>query len=139
MRIGELSRRTTLSRDTIRYYEKRGLITAQPSISEFNNYKEYPESVLRRLLLIKETKNFGFSLNEIGELLDLVDRNKANCQVFEEKIQTKLQELQRQIQALQQMQQQIRQQAEVAKRICLPIRTETNCGTFTQFGKVNEL
>ncbi len=137
MRIGELSRRTSLSRDTIRYYEKRGLIKAGPSISEFNNYKEYPESVLRRLLLIKETKTFGFSLNEIGELLDLIDRNEANCHIFEEKIQAKLQDLERQIQDLRQMQQQILRQAEKARGICLPLRIETNCRTFTKFGQIH--
>lgn len=137
MRIGELSRRTALSRDTIRYYEKRGLIKADPPVSEFNTYKEYPETVLRRLLLIKETKNFGFSLNEIGELLTLIDQNEANCKVFEERVQAKLLDIERQIQALRQVQQQIQQHAEKAKLICLPLRRDTNCQTFAKFGTIN--
>ena len=77
MLIGEISKKTELSRDTIRFYEKRGLIKVESSVSEFNNYKEYTEDTLRRLLLIKKTKRFGFTLNEISELLELVDLNKA--------------------------------------------------------------
>ncbi len=139
MRIGELSRRTSLSRDTIRYYEKRGLIKANPSVSEFNNYKEYPDSVLRRLMLIKETKTFGFSLSEIGELLGLIDRDEANCHIFEEKIQAKLQEIEERIQALRQMQRKILQQAKEAKQICIPPRIESNCQAFAKFDQVNRL
>lgn len=86
MWIGELSWRISLLRDIICYYEKRGLIKVGFFILEFNNYKEYFEFVLWRLLLIKEMKIFGFLLNEIGELLDLIDRNEVNCYIFEEKI-----------------------------------------------------
>ncbi|MBX2873996.1 MAG: MerR family transcriptional regulator [Saprospiraceae bacterium] len=131
MLIGELSRRTNLSRDTIRYYEKRGLIKADPSISEFNNYKQYSGAVLRRLLLIKESKTYGFSLKEIGELLELIDMDEANCQVFEEKVRIKLLEIERQIQALRKMQQQIFQKAERAKLICQPQIMNGNCPVLT--------
>jgi len=135
MLIGELSRRTELTRDTIRYYEKRGLIKADQSVSEFNNYKNYSDAVLRRLLLIKESKTFGFSLKEIGELLELFDMNGANCKVFEEKISNKLLELERQIQALRQMQKQIFQKAERAKLICQPQLMDNNCPVLTAMGK----
>lgn len=137
MLIGELSRRTELSRDTIRYYEKRGLIKAEPSISEFNNYKQYSDAVLRRLLLIKESKTFGFSLKEIGELLELIDMNGANCKVFEEKVRNKILELERQIQKLRQMQKQIFQKAERAKVICQPQLINDNCPILTAMGNSN--
>ncbi|NRB48287.1 MAG: MerR family DNA-binding protein [Saprospiraceae bacterium] len=134
MLIGELSRRTGLSRDTIRYYEKRGLIKADPPVSQFNNYKQYSEAVWRRLLLIKESKGYGFSLKEIGELLELIDEEGANCQVFEEKVQAKLLEIERQIQALRKMQQQIFQKAERAKLICQPRVLNGNCPVYTAIG-----
>lgn len=137
MLIGELSRRTELSRDTIRYYEKRGLIKADRSVSEFNNYKHYSDAVLRRLLLIKESKTFGFSLKEIGELLELFDTNGANCKVFEEKVSNKLLELERQIQALRRMQNQIFQKAERAKLICQPQIVNNNCPILTAMGNSN--
>ena len=134
MLIGELSRRAKLSRDTIRYYEKRGLIKADPPASEFNNYKQYSEAILRRLLLIKESKSYGFSLKEIGELLELVDEEAANCLVFEEKIRAKLLAIEKQIQALRQMQQQIFQKAERAKLICQPKVINGNCPVYTAVG-----
>ena len=51
--------------DTIRFYEKKGLINPQPPTSEFNTYKNYTEGNLRRLALIKKAKMFGFTLNEV--------------------------------------------------------------------------
>lgn len=135
MRIGELSRRTALSRDTIRYYEKRGLIQADPPPSDFNNYKDYPEAAFRRLMLIKQSKAFGFSLKEIGELLDLMDTNQASCQTLEARVKKKLLDLEEQIQALRQMQQLIRQKAARATQLCQIEPSGTNCPTFTSFGK----
>ena len=56
MLIGELSKKAQLSRDTIRFYEKKGLIKAKPSASEYNTYKNYTEENLQRILLIKKAK-----------------------------------------------------------------------------------
>src|SRR3989338_1716476 len=72
MLIGELSKRTGLTKDTIRFYEKQGLIPEARKIHTFNNYKEYTEETLNRLLTIKKVKSFGFTLNESAELLDMV-------------------------------------------------------------------
>lgn len=137
MLIGELSRRCELSRDTIRYYEKRGLIKADPSVSVFNNYKQYSETVLRRLLLIKQSKAFGFSLKEIGELLELMDMDEANCQVLEDRVRAKLLDIEQQIQHLLQMRKRILLKAARAKLTCQPQVTQHNCPTFTAFGESN--
>ena len=53
MLIGELSAKTGLTRDTIRFYEKEGLIKIARKQRRENNYKEYDETVLERLNLIK--------------------------------------------------------------------------------------
>ena len=53
MLIGELSKACGLSRDTIRFYEKHGLIAVGKRERRFNNYKEYSEETLKRLLSIK--------------------------------------------------------------------------------------
>ena len=55
MLIGELSKSSGLTRDTIRFYEKQGLITLGRRERRVNNYKEYPNSILRRLLLLKRS------------------------------------------------------------------------------------
>jgi DNA-binding transcriptional MerR regulator len=80
MLIGELSAKTGLSRDTIRFYEKEGLIKIGRKQRRENNYKEYDETVLARLNQIKRIKNFGFTLNEAADLLALVVANEATCE-----------------------------------------------------------
>lgn len=72
MLIGELSKRSGFSRDTIRYYEKIGLIVLpKPSRRNNNNYKDYPEEALLTLKAIRKYKDLGFTLEEIRELLVL--------------------------------------------------------------------
>jgi Cu(I)-responsive transcriptional regulator len=69
MNIGRLARAVGVSTDTIRFYERRGLL-APPSRSEAN-YRIYPQSDVRRLKFILRAKALGFTLNEIKELLGL--------------------------------------------------------------------
>ena len=67
MRIGELSRRTGLSASRIRFYEKRGLLP--PPDRRENGYRDYPDSMVKRLGLIDGAQRLGFSLVEIHEAL----------------------------------------------------------------------
>lgn len=71
MLIGQLSILTGFSRDTIRYYEKIGLIVLPRKARRENNYKDYPEEVLHQLNAIRKYKDLGFTLEEIRELLVL--------------------------------------------------------------------
>ena len=72
MLIGELARQTGLSHDTIRYYERLGMLRPCGRPSPANNYKDYPAAAVTRLALIQQGKNLGFSLSEITEGLDLL-------------------------------------------------------------------
>lgn len=90
MLIGELSNKTGLSRDTIRFYEKQGLISVARKERRFNNYKEYSAETLQRLLSLKMIKRFGFTLNEASGLLDMIEMNEANCDNVSVKIETKV-------------------------------------------------
>ncbi len=65
MRIGELSQRTSVSRDTIRFYERSGLIGSRPSGSRTNSYRDYPEQTALTLELIREAQAAGFTLDEL--------------------------------------------------------------------------
>ncbi len=65
--IGKLARSANVSVDTIRYYERMGLLSP-PKRSEAG-YRKYCESDLRRLTLIRRARAVGFSIQEIGELL----------------------------------------------------------------------
>ena len=81
MLIGELMKRSGLTKDAIRFYEKKGLITVGRMQRRANNYKEYSEEVLRRLLLIRTIKDFGFTLNEIDLLFEQWGSTDNMCQV----------------------------------------------------------
>jgi DNA-binding transcriptional MerR regulator len=69
MLIGELSKRSGFSRDTIRYYEKLGLIAMSLDRRADNGYKNYPLEILERLHHIHRLKECGFTLMEIRQLL----------------------------------------------------------------------
>lgn len=79
MLIGEISKHTGLSRDTIRFYEKRGLITIPKKQRRDNNYKEYPETIIERLTLIKSIQDLGFTLKEIEIFFELWQEENASC------------------------------------------------------------
>lgn len=78
MLIGELVKNTGLSRDTIRYYETRGLL--DEPIRRDNKYKEYSDATIPRLDFIKEMQGLGFTLKETGQLIQLFESGNATCQ-----------------------------------------------------------
>lgn len=80
MRISELARLSSLSKDTIRFYEKSGLLEGLPMSRLENNYRDYGPEVLNRLLVISDLKEFGFSLPEIAEMVMLYESDPSSCQ-----------------------------------------------------------
>ncbi|ALF56178.1 hypothetical protein ACX27_30370 [Nostoc piscinale CENA21] len=70
MLIGELSTKTGLSKDTIRFYEKIGLITANERQAGTRIYKEFGIETVEQLRLINQGKALGFTLNEIKQLIN---------------------------------------------------------------------
>ena len=71
MRIGELSKRSGFTKDTIRFYEKLGLIALKKAGRNKYQFKDYPETILRRLLAIRTIKDYGFTLQETLGILIL--------------------------------------------------------------------
>jgi DNA-binding transcriptional MerR regulator len=67
LQIGEVAERVGLSLRTVRYYEEQGLV--QPETRTDGGFRLYTERQIDRLLLIKQMKPLGFSLEEMGELL----------------------------------------------------------------------
>jgi MerR family transcriptional regulator, mercuric resistance operon regulatory protein len=74
---GELARRTGCNLETIRYYEKIGLL--REPLRDRNNYRAYDESHLSRLRFILRGRELGFSIEEIRGLLALVDGGDQTC------------------------------------------------------------
>jgi len=72
MRIGELGERTGLSHRTLRHYDEIGLL--QPSGRSDGNFRLYTEADYERLMLIRRMKPLGYTLEEMGGLLETVGR-----------------------------------------------------------------
>jgi len=77
MKIGQLSQQTSCKIETIRYYERIGLLPT-PARSD-GGYRLYDEIHLRRLSFIRRSRELGFTIEEIRGLLDLVDGGNYTC------------------------------------------------------------
>ncbi len=75
--IGEMSRRTGVNIETIRYYERIGIMP-RPDRTQ-GGHRAYDADQLKRLAFIRRSRELGFSLGEIRALLDLVDAGAATC------------------------------------------------------------
>lgn len=77
LRIGEVAKRSGCSPETIRHYEKLGLL-APPSRAA-NGYREYSPEAVKRLGFIRNGRNLGLDLDTIRQLLELADQPDADC------------------------------------------------------------
>ena len=75
--IGQLSKQTSCKVETIRYYEKAGLIPAPPRTA--GGHRVYGGEHVQRLGFIRRSRELGFSLNDIRALLRLADGGEYNC------------------------------------------------------------
>lgn len=74
MRIGELARRTGLSRDTIRFYERQRLLKSFPSRQATNDYRVYSQDTVERLIMITEARSVGFTVADLRNLFRHLER-----------------------------------------------------------------
>ena len=72
MRIGELARRSALPRDTLRYYERLGLIASVPE-GGANSYRDYPEETVLTLEQIADAQAAGLTIAELAVFLGQLD------------------------------------------------------------------
>jgi len=86
--IGSVASRSGLTVDTIRFYEKQGLI-AKPSRSE-GGFRLYTEAAIERLSFVSRAQTLGFSLEEIRELLLLRDAGGEACSHVHDLLDQKL-------------------------------------------------
>jgi len=88
MQIGEVAERTALTVDAIRFYEKRNLLPkAGRSAGRFRLYKE---DTIERIRFIRQMQGLGFSLREVGELIDLRTRKVESCEPVQQLLREKL-------------------------------------------------
>lgn len=93
--IGELGRLTATKVETIRYYERIGLL-AEPMRST-GNYRVYGPDHLNRLSFIRRSRDLGFSLDQVRALLDLSDDQARSCEAIDSIAKAHLAEVDRKI------------------------------------------
>lgn len=101
LRIGALARRVGVARETLRHYERLGLIA--PIGRSAANYRLYGKAAERRLAFIRRAQRLGFSLEDIGELLSLHHRAGARAAEAKRITETRLREVEAKIRDLERM------------------------------------
>ncbi|HIG66850.1 MAG TPA: Zn(2+)-responsive transcriptional regulator [Porticoccaceae bacterium] len=90
LKIGALASLTGVSRDTLRFYEKHGLIT--PGTRTVSGYRLYSKTDVYRISFILSAKEVGFTLNEIHQLLELeVTKDEKSCHDVKQFVDNKIQ------------------------------------------------
>jgi MerR family mercuric resistance operon transcriptional regulator len=77
LNIGQVAKRTGVTVETVRFYEKQDLIAA-PQRSDAG-YRQYPPETVKRVQFIQHAKEVGFTLKDIGELLALRQKPGTSC------------------------------------------------------------
>lgn len=101
LRIGEVAKQAEVGIETIRYYERQGLL-AEPHRRP-SGYRQYDDSVVSRLLFIRRTKDLGFTLAEIKELLGLWFDSNTRCEHVRQRAVQKIDDIEDKIRSLQKM------------------------------------
>lgn len=95
--IGKVARRAGVGVETIRYYERRGLIEQPEKRASF---REYPPGTVERLQFIRHAKDLGFTLREIGDLLSLRVDPRVNCDAVRERAESKIADIEQRVASL---------------------------------------
>jgi len=77
MKIGELARAAGTSSETIRYYERIGLV--RPPVRTGSNYRDYSADDVERLAFIRHARELGFELSDIRSLIELAEQPDRDC------------------------------------------------------------
>lgn len=99
--IGIVAKKSGVGVETIRFYERQGLID-QPH-RPVSGFRNYPEDAIRRVRFIRRAKDLGFSLHEIGELLDLSLDPDQNCDEVRLRAEIKIADINSRVDALEKM------------------------------------
>ena len=102
---GQLASRARVSTDTLRHYERKGLLVSDRAA---NGYRKYPPEALARVRLVRHALSVGFSLDELASFLEVRDRGGAPCRQVRALAARKLEELEARIGALQLLREDLR-------------------------------
>ncbi|MDX1522992.1 MAG: Hg(II)-responsive transcriptional regulator [Anaerolineae bacterium] len=101
--IGQVAKRAGVNVETVRYYERQGLIPEPPRRA--SGYRQYNPDFVRRIQFIKRAQSLGFSLKEIVELLELRIEPNIACDDVRLRAEQKIADIEQKIETLQRMKQ----------------------------------
>ncbi len=101
MKIGAVATRADVNIQTVRYYERRGLLPKPPRTE--SNYRLYSEDSVRRVRFVKRAQQLGFTLKEIKELLALRLKPASRSSAVKERATAKIANIEEKIRTLQRM------------------------------------
>jgi Hg(II)-responsive transcriptional regulator len=99
--ISQLAKQANVNLETIRFYERRGLIPEPPRSK--NGYRQYSWDAIVRTQFIKRAQSLGFSLREISEIFALRMEPGTTCGDMKVKVKTKIEDIERKIADLEQI------------------------------------
>ena len=126
--IGQLAQRAGVGIETVRFYEREGLIPEPPRRP--SGYRDFPVETVTRILFIRRAKDLGFSLKEISELLELRVRPRRNCAVVKRNADAKITDIDTKITALRRM----RRALTHLTKACEERRPTNECPILTSLG-----
>jgi len=101
MTIGKIAQRAGVGVETVRFYERKGLI--ERPRRRHSGFRQYPPDAVRRIRFIKRAQEVGFTLNEIAELLDLRLEPGSTCGDVKQRAQQKVEEIDQKLRDLRRM------------------------------------
>lgn len=116
--IGRLAQAVGINLETVRYYERRGLLPKPPRSS--SGYRLFPADTARRLRFIKHAQELGFSLKEVHELLALRVSPRSSSSEIRKRAQAKISDIEGKIRSLESMRSSLRKLTKSCSG-CMPI------------------
>lgn len=107
--IGQVARRAGVGVETIRFYEREGLVDDPPRLA--SGYRQYPPETVARIRFVRRAKELGFTLKEIKELLSLRASPRSRCADVRQRAEAKIEDMQQKIRDLQKMKKALKQLA----------------------------
>lgn len=108
--IGQLARRAGVGVQTVRYYERNGLVA--PDARTDSGYRLYSDEALARLAFVRNAKALGFSLKEIGQLLSLRLDPASSCSDVRSQAEARLQDVEARLRSLERIRDTLRRLAD---------------------------
>jgi len=116
--IGHLAREAGVNLETVRYYERQGLLAKPPRSA--SGYRLFPSDAARRLRFIRRAQELGFSLKEIRELLSLRVSRRTTSADIRTRTEAKIVDIEAKIKSLESMKKTLRKLARVCDG-CSPV------------------